>query len=95
VQLRPRPARANTTQGQGFLAHIVRRQHRAIHHVPRTDRECDEIRRQRLGARKRQRFPLFIVGYLFVRLARVGDRDFIRRHRQDDVERRLEARLVE
>ena len=88
-------ARRDAAERQRILAHVVRRNRRRIDDVPRPDRERDEIGRQRLRRRERQCFPLAVGRFLLGDLPRVRDRDFVRRHGQLDVERRLEARLVE
>ena len=94
-ELRTCAARADAAQRQRLLAHGVGREHGTVDHIPWSDCERDQISRQRLGLRKSERFPLCIRGYLFAARTRIGDRNFARRHRQRDIERCLEARLVE
>jgi hypothetical protein len=94
AQLRCGAARPDCTQRQRARAHGVRRQRRSVDDVPGPDREGDQIGRQRLRGRIRDRLEA-AAGIDLVARARVRERDRGARHRERDVERRLEARLVE
>ena len=78
---RPAPCAATPRSLIGVVRAAVRRDVRALRHVPRTDGEGDQIARQRLGAVEGDLLPA--AGQLFgLRLGGVGDGDIVLRHDQ-------------
>ena len=88
-------ARADAAKRHGVLADRVRRDRGAFDDLPGTDRERDEVGRQRRRGGEFERLPRTIIGARFAQLARVRNRDVLCGHREAQFERRLEARLVE
>ena len=84
----------NAAQWQRGGAIGVRRNVRPLGDIPRTHAECHQIGRQRQRLCKRQRLPT-VAGRHFFHLLGIRHRRVGRGYRQADIERRLEAGLVE
>ncbi len=84
----------DAAQLQRLFAILGRRDVRALHDVPRAHTKCHQVRRQRLGGGEGQRLPS-IARFFFLYLLGIGHAHFVVGDGQANIERRLEAGLVE